>query len=99
MRLQDTLGRWRIALTVERLASGLELNNANTLETSDPFTLLHISGEWEIQDNMTVYSGIDNILDKTYINTVTINPFGNNTASTYSPGPGISGYVGLKIHF
>ena len=97
LRIEEPTGLWRIALTVERLASGLEVNNANNLESTDPFTLVNLSGDYKINEQLSLYGGVDNLFDERTINTVTINPF--NAASAYSPGNGISAYLGMRLHF
>ena len=97
LRIEEPTGLWRIALTVERLASGLEVNNANTLESTAPFTLVNLSGDYKINEQLSLYGGVDNLFDERTINTVTINPF--NASTAYSPGNGISAYMGMRLHF
>jgi len=97
LRLEEPTGLWRLALTVERLASGLEVNNANDLQSTAPFTLVHVSGDYQINANLSLYAGVDNLFDERTINTVTINPF--NASSAYSPGNGISAYLGMRLKF
>jgi len=97
LRIEEPTGLWRIALTVERLASGLEINNANTLESTAPFTLVNLSADYKINRQLSLYGGVDNLFDERTINTVTINPF--NASTAYSPGNGISAYLGMRLHF
>ena len=99
LRIEAPDQRWRTSISLERMASGLEVNNANTLQSTSPFTLINIAGDYKITPKLTLYGGVDNLFDERYVNTVTINPFNNNTSKAYSPGNGISAYIGMRMQF
>ena len=98
LRLTAPNNAWDISLTAEHLSS-LELNNANDLPTSKAFTIYHVAGEAQVNKNITLTASINNITDKQYVNTVTVNPFSNNPSSSYSPGNGIEAYLGVKVNW
>jgi len=99
LRLTAPDKAWDVSLTAEHL-SGLEVTNENDLPTSKAFTIYHLAGEKQVSQNVALTLAINNLTDKTYVNTVTVNPFGSPSNPTaYSPGNGIEAYIGARINW
>jgi iron complex outermembrane receptor protein len=84
--------KWKTALTVDWLPDGLYADNLNTLKTSG-YALTDLSFEYQLTNALTFNAGVNNLFDKQYASSVTVNP---DAGSGYiSPGDGRSIYTGF----
>ncbi len=93
VRVQDRSQRWKAALSAEWLPEGFVVNNENTLSTAG-FVNWRLSGEVKVHEGVSLYGGIDNLFDRRFVNTVSINPAGN---AFIDPANGRAAYVGMKF--
>jgi len=99
LRLTAPDQAWDVSFTAEHL-SGLEVTNENDLPTSKAFTIYHLAGKKQLNKNTAITLSVNNLTNKTYVNTVTVNPFGSPyNPNAYSPGNGIEAHVGVKINW
>ncbi|SHI42027.1 iron complex outermembrane recepter protein [Rubritalea squalenifaciens DSM 18772] len=94
----DSDGRWKAALSVDWLPDGLVADNNNTLSTPG-YALWDLFGEYQVTENLSIYAGVDNLLDKKYVSTVTVNPDTSGTPAYINPGDGRTAYIGAKLVF
>jgi len=84
--------QWSMALSAEWLPDGFVADNENSIKT-DGFINWRIAGEFKINEHLRIYGGVDNLFDKSFVNSVTVNPSG---AAYINPSNGRAAYVGLK---
>ncbi len=108
LRLKDRNDRWNISLSAEWLPEGIIVDNANSDDFDvSGFTLWRLSGEAKLNDTFTIYGGVDNLFDKNFVNSATVNPSipfdralgrpNPDLADFINPGDGRSVYLGLKM--
>ncbi len=93
LRVEDFQKRWKVNLSAEWAPDGLVVDNANTIETAG-FINWRLSGEVDLNETVSLYGGVDNLFDKNYVNSVTVNP---SSDSFINPSNGRSFYAGVKI--
>ena len=93
LRLENRDKNWRVGLAAEWLPEGLNVDNANSIATKG-FINWRLSGELALTDNIRIYGGVDNLFDKDYVNSVTVNPSGS---AFINPSTARSAYIGLKF--
>lgn len=94
----DANGRWKTALSIDWLPDGLVADNNNTL-TTPGYAVWDLYGEYQITDNCCIYGGINNLFDKQYVSTVTVNPSTVGNPAFINPGDGRTAYIGAKLTF
>ncbi len=95
LRLEDRDARWNVSLAAEWLPEGFVVDNANQNKT-DGFAVWRLAGEYQVNDGLTLYGGVDNLFDKTFVNNVVVNPDGD---AFINPGDGRAIYFGLKMEW
>lgn len=90
-----SIGRdtWSTSISADWLPEGLFADNANTLQTSG-YAVFDWSAEWEVKSGVKIYGGVNNIFDREFASTVTVNP---DSDSFINPGDGRSAFVGVKL--
>jgi len=86
-------GTWSTSLSADWLPEGLFADNENTLETPG-YAVFDWSVEWEVQPGVQLYGGVNNIFDREFVSTVTVNP---DSDSFINPGDGRSAFLGVKL--
>lgn len=92
LRLEDRDDRWNVSISAEWLPEGFVVDNANTKDTSG-FVVWRLAAEFSISENLSIYGGIDNLFDKDFVNSVVVNPSGDEFIN---PADGRSYYLGAK---
>ena len=95
LRAEDRNGAWKLALSAEWLPDGFIADNENQIETSG-FINWRLSGEVRLREGASLYGGIDNLFDESFVNSVVVNP---SSGAFINPANGRSAYVGLKFKF
>ncbi|MEO1857204.1 MAG: TonB-dependent receptor [Rubritalea sp.] len=98
LRLTAPERKWNASLSADWLPNGLVADNANTLST-DGYVSWRIAVDYKINTRLSIYGGIDNLFDKSYVSSVTINPSINkdSTSNFINPADGRAAYLGARM--
>lgn len=94
----DADGKWLTALSVDWLPDGLVADNNNTL-TTPGYAVWDLYGEYQVTESFSLYAGVNNLFDKKYVSTVTVNPDTSGDPAFINPGDGRTAYIGAKLTF
>ncbi|MBK1791013.1 TonB-dependent receptor family protein [Persicirhabdus sediminis] len=99
VRLQSADGKWQSAIGMQYIPQGLYVYNDNSRQSSG-YAIFDLSAEYQLNENLSIYGGVDNLFDKNYVSSVTINPYGDSSdPAAYHPGDGRSVYLGMKMNW
>lgn len=96
---------WRIVNDQDRLGTLRSVAGGGgapiSLETQTPgFATTYVRGYFSPSDGMNITAGIENILDKRYIEHLSLRlPAANGFAATNVYSPGITPYVGIELEY
>ena len=98
LRLTAPEEKWNASISADWTPNDLVSNNANNI-TSSGYISWRIAGEYKVYESLTVYGGIDNLFDKEYASSVTINPSvpSRGDVSYINPADGRSAYIGARM--
>ena len=96
-RFEIRADTWSTGVTIDWQPEGVYADNENTLEAGG-FAVLDWDVEWKLKQNVTLYAGVKNLLDREFVSTVTSNPAVSDFAPTrfINPGDGRSAFLGVK---
>lgn len=93
-----------LAFTMEA-ATGLFYDYENSDTPTNPqspeYAIFHLTGKYQVTEQLNLYGGVRNLFDQNFINNVTVEG-GTDFAGVfdgYSPGDGVNYFVGAKVSF
>lgn len=57
---------WQLGLTMVNVASQNQVSAENTEQKTGGYSLFHLTGQYQLDQNLTVHAGIDNLFDRRY---------------------------------
>lgn len=93
IRVTAPENKWNTSISADWLANDLVANNTND-QTATSYIAWRIAGEYAVNEHLTLYGGIDNLFDKGYASSVTIN---SSNDSYLNPADGRSAYLGARM--
>jgi iron complex outermembrane receptor protein len=89
---------WSLSASLKWVPETTPADNMNTL-WADPYAVVDLRSEYKINDYLSVYGEVTNLLDETYASSTLIVDQATANQAAFLPGDGRGFYLGVKSRF